>query len=310
MERRELVLLSILGGVLTSIIFFVMPVSYAQSPQPANSTMILSADPELASDSAPLASEAAQLEELLKENITQPEQIEQKSEILEVFARRPANKPTLTNFFAYTVQSAVRAGVPANTIILILLLPFLATAAVMIRYVIGLPSLGILFPIALSITLLATGITVGAALLITIILATTIAQMLLKKIRIMHMPKLALSILMVSIFVFATLVIGVSYGQIAVRNLSIFPVLLLILLSERIVAIQLERKLGETLLIAGTSIGLGIIGFYLLSWKLLQDFIILYPEAIFLLIPFNIIVGRYFGLRITEYFRFKDVKER
>lgn len=310
MSRKECMVRIALGGMVTALIFFAVPFLHAQSPRPANSTMIRSAQENLATTSAPLASEAAELEELLSENITQPEQIEQKSEILEIFARRPANRPTLTNFFAYTVQSAVRAGVPANTIILILLLPFLATAAVLIRYVVGLPSLGILFPIALSITLLATGITVGAALLITILLATTIAQMLLKKIRIMHMPKLALSILMVSIFVFATLVIGVSYGQIAVRNLSIFPVLLLILLSERIVAIQLERKMGETLLIAGTSIGMGILGFYILSWKMLQNFIILYPEAIFLLIPFNIVIGRYFGLRITEYFRFKNVKER
>ncbi|MBI4137459.1 hypothetical protein HY469_05345 [Candidatus Roizmanbacteria bacterium] len=307
MTKREGVIFASLSVFLVAVFLITTAASRAQTREPSSSTMVRSSEEKLATASAPLASEAAALEELLKENITQPEQIEQKSEILEVFARRPANKPTLTNFFAYTVQSAVRAGVPANTIILILLLPFLATIAVLIRYVIGLPSLGILFPIALSITLLATGITVGAALLITILFATTTAQMLLRKIRIMHMPKLALSILMVSIFVFATLVIGVSYGQIAVRNLSIFPVLLLILLSERIVAIQLERKMGETLLIAGTSIVLGIIGFYLLSWKMLQNFIILYPETIFLLIPFNIIVGRYFGLRITEYFRFKDV---
>lgn len=269
---------------------------------------------ELSTDSADIASPSAEelkrLEELRKENITQPEEIEEKGEIFEIFAARPAQEPTVTNFFAFTVQSAVRAGVPANTIILILMLPLLATLIVVIRYVVGLPTLGILFPIALSITLLATGITIGASLLVTIVFASVIAQFLLRKIRIMHMPKLALSILMVSIFVFATLVIGVSYGQLTVRNLSIFPVLLLILLSERIVAIQLERKWTETVVIAGTSIFLGISGFYLLSWKLLQNFIILYPESIFLLIPFNIIIGRYFGLRITEYFRFRDIPER
>ena len=295
--------------------------SFAQQISPKNPLKIESPDEQLATDAALFASESARLaspsaEELekltalKKEDITKPEEIEDKSGIFEVFAKRPANRPTITNFFAFTVQSAVRAGVPANTIILILLLPFLATVIVLFRYIIGLPSLGILFPIALSITLLATGITIGASLLVTIVLASVVAQMLLKKIRIMHMPKLALSILMVSIFVFATMVVGVSYGQLTVRNLSIFPVLLLILLSERIVAIQLERKWFETILIAGTSIGLGIGGYYILSWKMLQNFIILYPEAIFLLIPFNIVIGRYFGLRITEIFRFKDIPER
>jgi len=36
----------------------------------------------------------------------------------------------------------------------------------------------------------------------------------------------------------------------------------------------------------------------------------LYPEAILLLIPVNIAIGRYFGLRLTEYLRFKQLKTK
>ena len=39
----------------------------------------------------------------------------------------------------------------------------------------------------------------------------------------------------------------------------------------------------------------------------IQNMIILYPEIILLVIPANIIVGRYFGLRVLEVVRFNKV---
>ncbi|HLB60701.1 MAG TPA: 7TM domain-containing protein [Patescibacteria group bacterium] len=275
----------------------------------------------LATDSALFASEAAKLaspsaEELeklqtaKKEDITRPEEIEEKGEFFELFSRRPVTEPSYTNFLAYTVQYAVAKGVPANTLLLLLLLPFLATAIAFFRHIVGLPTLGILFPVALSITLLATGIVTGLVLLAMILLGTFIARVLLRKLRIMHMPKLALSVMLLSLFVFAALVVGALYGVLTVKKLSIFPVLLLILLSERIIELHLERKMTETTIITATNITLGIAGFFILSAKPVQNMILLYPELIFVLIPLNIAIGRYFGLRISEYFRFKDILER
>lgn len=274
----------------------------------------------LATDSALFASEAAKLaspsaEELVelkkieKEDITKPEQIETKGEFFELFSKRPVQKPGVTNFLAYTVQYAVAEGVPANTIILILLLPFLATGIAFVRHILGLPTLGILVPVALSITLLATGISTGLLLLAVILLGSTLARILLKKIRIMHMPKLALSTLLLSLVVFSALVLGALNDVLTVKKLSIFPVLIMILLSERIVALQLEHQFRDTAIITFTNIVLGILGFIILSSGQIQNLILLYPEGIFLLIPINIAIGRYFGLRVTEYFRFNDIVE-
>jgi hypothetical protein len=35
---------------------------------------------------------------------------------------------------------------------------------------------------------------------------------------------------------------------------------------------------------------------------------LLYPEVILILIPVNILMGRYFGLRLTEYHRFRQFR--
>lgn len=291
----------------------------AQTPRPQKNP--ISELTDLATDSALFASEAAklsspsaqELEELSaaqKEDITRPEEPNERGEFFELFSRRPVFTPSATNFLAYTVQYAVAEGLPANTIILVLLLPFLASGIAFVRHILGLPTLGIFVPVALSITLLATGIITGLLLLSVILLGTTIARVILKKIRIMHMPKLALSIILLSLIVFATLVLGALNGILTVKKLSIFPVLIMILLSERIVALQLERQFRDMAVIVFTNIVLGILGFFILSSQSVQDTILLYPELIFLLVPINLIVGRYFGLRATEFFRFSDVLER
>lgn len=255
------------------------------------------------------ATKQANIDKIKKENVTQPEEEEEKRQFLRLFKNRPADTPTITNFMAYAVQYAVKAGVPANTIILILLMPFLASIVAAFRHIIGLPSLGLLVPIAFSITLLATGISAGAILLAAILLASFLARFLLKRLRIMQLPKMALSMLVVAIFIFIALTGSAAIGILTVKQLSIFPVLLFILLSDRIVALLLERSMVETIQITLITLILGLLGFFLLSFEPIQDFIILYPETILVLIPIDIIIGRYFGLRVSEYFRFAPLKQ-
>lgn len=258
---------------------------------------------------SPSAEELERLESLRREDITRPEVIVDQSEFNQLFSRRPVAQLNWYNWAAFTVQYAVLKGVPANTIILILLLPFLATIVAFSRHILGLPSLGILVTSALSVTLVATGITVGTVLLATILFASILARLILKKVRIMQMPKMALSVWVVSVCVLGALVAGASANFLTVKQLSIFPVLLLILLSERIVALQLERSLQETALISVTTLGLGILGFLLLSYPMFREFILVYPESIASLIILNVLIGRYFGLRLTEYFRFSSIRE-
>lgn len=266
-----------------------------------------------ATASANEATSEAQLRDAIlkiqKEDITKPEESKEKEELISLFSKRAVDRPNPLNLLAYIVQYAVNVGVPANTIILILLLPFLATLVAFVRHILGLPSLELLVPITLSITLIATGLTAGFILLITILIASVISRLLLKRIRIMYLPKMAFSLLVVSIFVFLSLTYSASIGILRVKQLSIFPVLIFIILSDKIVTLQLERSAKETAYITLITIGLGILGYVLLSYEHLRNFTILYPEIILVLIPVNLLIGRYFGLRLTEYLRFAPIRE-
>ena len=240
-------------------------------------------------------------------NLTQAEELPEKVAIISRFDSRLVMEPSGLNIFAYWVQEAVRMGIPANTIFLILLTPFLALLVSFTRVVIGLPTLDMLVPIALAFALVAVGITIGLFVLLAIILASFIAKRSLSNLKIMFYPKRSFSMLFLAIAVFAALTFGAILDLDRILTVSIFPILILMLLGDLIVSVQLHKSAQETFLITGTTVLLGIIGYFAATSQLIQNTLILYPEILLLVIPLNILVGRYFGLRVLELFRFNNV---
>lgn len=245
---------------------------------------------------------------LLGNNLTQPEELPEKTAVISLFENRPVTEPGVLSIMAYWVQEAVRVGIPANTIFLILLTPFLALIVSFTRVVVGLPTLDMLVPIALAFALVAVGITVGLLVLGAILVASYISKVSLSKIRIMFYPKRSLSMLFLALAVFGALTFGVILEFERILSVSIFPILILMLLGDMIVSVQLHKSSYETFQITGTTIAIGLIGYLAATSSLIQNTIILYPEIVLLVIPANILVGRYFGLRILEVFRFNKVE--
>lgn len=290
----------------TLLFMLVLKPSFAQGSNTLPTPLVSTESAQIATPSAD--NKQKELEKIKEEDITKPEEEKAKREFLVLFSKRQINEPGFTNFMGYAVQYAIRNGVPANTIILILLLPFLATTVVIVRNILGFPTLEMLVPIALAITLIATGPIAGAILLTTILFASTISRYILKRIRIMQLPKMAISMLIVSIFVFAALVVSASFGLLSVTQLSFFPVLLLILLSDKIVGLQLSRGTKPAIVITFFTLLLGSLGYAILSVEIIRGYVLLYPEIILILIPLNVLLGRYFGLRLTEYHRFSEFR--
>jgi len=244
----------------------------------------------------------------IERNITEPEEFPEKVAVISLFESRLVTEPNGLNIFAYWVQEAVRMGIPANTVFLILLTPILALLVSFTRVVVGLPTLDMLVPIALAFAFVSVGITIGMFVLLAIILASFIAKRSLSSLKIMFYPKRSLSMLFLAIAVFATLTLGVVLDFDRVLSVSIFPILILMLLGDLIVSVQLHKSANETLLITGTTVALGLVGYVAATSILVQNTLILYPEIVLLVIPLNILVGRYFGLRILELLRFNSVE--
>ena len=56
----------------------------------------------------------------------------------------------------------------------------------------------------------------------------------------------------------------------------------------------------ETLIIS-------VAGYFIASWEMLIQLLVTSPWIVLLTIPINIFLGKWTGLRLNEYLRFKDV---
>jgi len=240
-------------------------------------------------------------------DITQPEPLDEKVAILELFDSRQVERPTAFNFMAYWVQQAVIMGIPANTVFLILLTPILALLVSFVRVVVGLPTLDMLVPIALAFAFVAVGVAVGAFILAAILFGSYISKKVLSNVRIMFYPKRSLSMLFLAILVFAALTVAIGFDFERILDISIFPILILILLGDSIVSVQLYKSSEETFVITGTTIILGLLGYAMATSAAIQNTLIVYPELVLLTLPANLLIGRYFGLRVLELFRFNGM---
>ncbi|KKQ57906.1 MAG: hypothetical protein US78_C0030G0001, partial [Parcubacteria group bacterium GW2011_GWD1_38_16] len=52
---------------------------------------------------------------------------------------------------------------------------------------------------------------------------------------------------------------------------------------------------------------ISVIGYYIASWPQLIRMILHYPWISLLTIPINIFLGKWTGLRLSEYFRFRQI---
>ncbi|MBP9749226.1 MAG: hypothetical protein KBD21_00605 [Candidatus Pacebacteria bacterium] len=243
-----------------------------------------------------------------RQDLTKPEEQPVKDEIQILLERRPAPELGLFNIIAYWVQRAIELGIPANTIVLIMLIPVIATLVTFVRVVVGLPALEMLVPIVLAFAFVAVGITAGLIILGAVILASFVSRTLLRKVPIMFFPKRSISHLLLAFFVFAALTLSITLDIGSIHELSIFPILILTLLGDSIVSVQLHKTIRETAIITLVTLGIALAGYLLATSIAVRDIIILWPELVLLTVPVNLLLGRYFGLRITEVFRFKTLE--
>ena len=265
--------------------------------------------PEETTVSAELATPIPTIE--LKEKITEPKSEEAKGKFAALLAEQEIGRPSPTNFLKYAIRFAVAQGVPANTIVLILLLPLIGAFVGFSQYFIGLSGFGIFTPAAIAITFLSTGILGGLILFAVILIATVLSGEIFKKVHLFYWPRRAITLMAISLITFFFFLLSPSLGLLDLTQISIFPVLFLILLSEEFTRTQLGKSKRSAISLTVGTLIISILCASLMGWESLQRFILLNPELSFLsVLAINIFIGKYSGWRLLEYGRFKSLLEK
>ena len=214
------------------------------------------------------------------------------------------NVSPIINFF-------LNEGVPLETVILILMLPIIATFIAFLRQVVGIKAFGIYTPLIITFAFLATnGLKYGIAIFVAFILSGMIMRFVLKPFRLLYLPRVAIMLTVVALAILLMLTFGGSFRRTGLAAVSIFPILIIITLVEKFVAVQIEKGNKTAVILALETLLISIVGFYIASWQGLANFLSAKPWVILFAFPINLLLGKWTGLRLSEYLRFKEILKK
>lgn len=214
------------------------------------------------------------------------------------------------NPIKYAIRGAVTAGVPVNTIVLLLLLPIMTFVIAFTRNVVGVRGFGIFLPAALSVVFVATGPVVGIGFFLIIVVVSTLFRLALRKLKIklQYLPRMAFILWGVVLGVLGALFLAPYLKFSALSNVSIFAVLILILLSEDFTRVQLGKSAKTAVSLTFQTLVLSLVSFFFLTLKPLQEYVLLNPEISLIGVAIlDLALGKYTGLRVMEFYRFRKL---
>ncbi|MFC1687143.1 7TM domain-containing protein [Patescibacteria group bacterium] len=203
------------------------------------------------------------------------------------------------------VTNFVAQGVPSNTIYLILAFPFVAFIIAFARQILGLSAFGVYTPAMIAISFLILGINFGMATLLIVIVAAWILRWLLNKIELLFIPRTALVISSIALSFLGVIWFLLYYGSSIAISLAIFPMLVMSTVTEKFMSAQSEEGLRSALFGVLRTIIVAGGAYYFVVWPAFADILTSTPELVLLPLFLLIILGKFTGLRLGEYFRFK-----
>jgi len=210
-----------------------------------------------------------------------------------------------------TIEYMIAQGVPQETIVLLLMLPIVATVIAFARQVIGIKGFGIYIPLIVSLAFLATGLKYGLALFITVLLVGTLTRLLVKRFRLLYLPRMAVVLTAVALGILLLLLAGAYTERQGLIATSIFAILIMGTLVEKFITVQIEQGARGAIILTSETLFLSIVCYWIASWPWLQNQVLVYPLWFVLgVIIINIFLGRWTGLRLSEYWRFREVIKR
>lgn len=210
------------------------------------------------------------------------------------------------NILSNLIDTMLTNGIPSDTVILLLILPIIATILAFLKQVVGITTFGLYTPSIITLSFIALGWQAGIAYLLFIILTGYAARSLMRRWRLLYIPKVAIILSVVSLTLLVLMGIGASLGLSFTRE-TVFLLLVMSTLSESFLNLKTEQGWYTAILGISETVFAALLCVFIVQWSSFQSLILAYPELILLTLPINVLLGRWSGLRLMEYFRFREV---
>lgn len=205
------------------------------------------------------------------------------------------------------IQNAMNYGVPQETILYLLLLPFVVTLVALFRQLFGIKAFGIYTPTLVTFSFLVVGLKYGIAIFLAVIVIGILSRLLLRKLRLLYLPRIAITLTLISFAILALLAFGGSVQRTGFAAMSIAPIIIMIALVEKIIATQIEKGTKVAIIVSLQTLFISLVAYYITNLTSFQTLLMASPWIVLFTIVVNIALGKWSGLRLSEFWRFRDL---
>lgn len=215
------------------------------------------------------------------------------------------SRPSLFLVLTRIITGFLAEGIPASTIFLILSFPFIAFIVAFSRQVIGLSTYGVYFPIMLALSFQILTLSFALFVLVVIVFLSFFLRILFTKLDILFIPRAALMLSAIALSLLSVIWFAIRFSSPVSISLAIFPMLVMSTLSEKFLSAQSEEGLKGALFGVLETILVATIAFILTDISFFKELLLSLPEIIVLPLIGIFLLGKFTGLRLSEYFRFR-----
>lgn len=203
-----------------------------------------------------------------------------------------------------------RVGISQDLLKVLLMIPLGAFVTVVFRNVIGIETFGTFLPALIAAAARESGLLWGLTGFILIIAITALIRKGLDWLQLLHSPKMAV-ILAVVVMVMMTMTVGgVQLGLFELAQMTLFPIAILAITSERFAIMVEEQGMANTMKLMLTTVVVIAAAYAVMSSLFMQSLFLAFPELLLVVMALNIWLGRWVGMRLMEFVRFRHLMTR
>lgn len=213
------------------------------------------------------------------------------------------------NFATYLISQ----GVSEQLIYLLLVLPFVAFLVNFSRYFIGLKTFGMYEPVVIAFSLylispvFAVGLKFGLPIILLAWLVSELFGKFLKETRLHYISKVSLKISVASLLMLLTLGVLARYNQNGYFTVDPLPIIVILALVESVGLFKIKVGDLRANLTSLETLLISIFAYLFIAIPLVKEIILEAPYLVTLPIIGSVLVGKWSGLRLSEYIRFRNI---
>jgi len=176
------------------------------------------------------------------------------------------------------------------------------------RNVVGLKTFGLFLPALIAVSMQETGLGVGTAAFALVILFVAALHPLLVLWRLLYTPRLVILLVGVVSSYLAISAWGWRMGHPEWVYVTLFPVVVVAITAERFAREIEEVGVASALSTAGQTLVVVLMAFLAMQSVTVEAVLLTYPVLFLWIVAAMMLLGRWTGIRVTEYRRFRFVQ--